>query len=118
MTTTPQVAVERLIERLKRRIAFQRKHGGNLYYAKVDADDDAELVTAIESLSSQLAEARGALEATKNVIERGYDRVTHEGRGAAAKCQHGQFHFQDCIGCYDEALIAALTLPPEPRHNT
>lgn len=48
---------------------------------------------------------QGKLEAVERVISTGYpDRKLKHGE----TCSHGSFGFQDCIGCYDEALLAAL----------
>jgi capsule polysaccharide export protein KpsE/RkpR len=50
----------------------------------------------IEKLEERIA-------AVRQVIEQGYSGV-----GKTDKCQHDKFGFEECIACYDEALLAAL----------
>lgn len=50
------------------------------------------------------------INAARRVIEQGYPRLM-EKVGGQEKCPHGRFYHEDCIGCYDEALIAALDGP-------
>ena len=50
------------------------------------------------------------------VIESGGSRIgAHRDINQQVLCEHGLYDFQDCIGCYDECLMAALdnrTPPP------
>lgn len=58
-----------------------------------DLDKDAEI-----------ARLTGRIAATVNVIEQGYPGV-----GKNDKCPHDKHGFEDCMQCYDTALLAALT---------
>lgn len=55
-----------------------------------------------------LAEARRALDAVRKVIEEGYTAELVD-----RKCQHDRWSHEDCVACYDEALLAALRHPEQ-----
>lgn len=67
-------------------------------------------LSAAATLQSQASLIQGV----RNVIERGGFRLVGGAQVAdgmlvhGQKCDHGRFGFEDCIGCYDEALLAAL----------
>ena len=64
---------------------------------------DAELDIASNEIHRLEAEVAALREGITKLIEEGYDPVPK-----AEQCSHGQYGYQDCIGCYDEALEALL----------
>lgn len=76
-------------------------------------NDLVQMGMARDDAVAKLAEARGALEATKAVIEGGGGRIGLAKKGLRIVCVHGVPELEDCIGCYDEALLAALDLTAE-----
>ena len=61
---------------------------------------------------AQLQQRNALLEeGIKKIIEEGYPPIPK-----AEQCVHGQYGYQDCIGCVDDALEALLpTLPALPE---
>lgn len=62
-------------------------------------DKDSE-----RALRAEIAHLKERLEATYKVIVYGYP-------GQPAKterCEHGRYGYEDCIECYDRALLAAI----------
>lgn len=72
--------------------------------------------SALRAIESALRSPGGEdprIAAVREVIERGGYRLVNgkpfTGEFAhGQKCDHDQFGFQDCIACYDDALLAAL----------
>lgn len=59
----------------------------------------------LDEAAAEITRLNAVIAATRKVIEQGYP-------GQPAKteqCPHGKFGFEDCITCYDEALLAALS---------
>ena len=54
----------------------------------------------IAELEAELTTLRNGL---RKLIAEGYDPIPK-----AEQCSHGQYGYQDCIGCYDDALQALL----------
>lgn len=79
-------------------------------FAHPTIDEAADTITR---LSRELAAARGAIERTRNVIAFGYPRDGINPLRNGDTCSHGRLGHEDCIGCYDEALLAAMDGPPK-----
>jgi len=62
-----------------------------------------EAADRITDLQTRLERYETALERVRAVVENGYPDI-----GKTAKCPHDRFGFEDCIACYDEALLKAL----------
>jgi hypothetical protein len=65
-------------------------------------DVPANLLAAMPD-SGRIEKLEERIAAVRQVIEQGYSGV-----GKTDKCQHDKFGFEECIACYDEALLAAL----------
>ena len=59
--------------------------------------------TQLEAMQAEIDQRDKRLQAVRDVIEGGYVGVAK-----VDQCQHGRFGFEDCVACYDEALLAAL----------
>ena len=71
---------------------------------------EIEVLRAERDEARALAERlREALGRVQHVIDNGYPTPGNK----VDQCQHGKFGWEDCIACYDEALLAALTHPME-----
>jgi hypothetical protein len=55
----------------------------------------------IEALLSRVDKLEERVRVVQEVIENGYPKPGRE-------CPHGRFYYEDCISCYDEALLGAL----------
>lgn len=65
---------------------------------------------AIAEMKARVFELEARLAAVRSVIEGGYpDQPT----GVRDQCPHGRFSWEDCIVCYDDALLAALKGSPD-----
>jgi hypothetical protein len=84
--------IEKLIRELERRAKLT---SAPIYPYQVRLDE-----MAAEALTTMQAR----LERVRSIVENGYP-------GQPAKidqCKHGRFGYEDCIACYDEALLEAL----------
>ena len=71
--------------------------------------DTVEAIAALVADATAIERERCAT-AFEQVIAGGYDQETEQ-------CQHGRYRFEDCIACYDEALLsvtAAIRKGPTP----
>jgi len=82
-----------IVARLHGRARFNRDHA---------AIKDAEIQ---EQAALQIERLRGQIAAVRSVIQRGYP---DKGLRRDQRCEHERFGFEDCMGCYDEALLTAL----------
>lgn len=71
--------------------------------SEMDAEAFTDAKTALSRLTRDVAELQTRIIATHGVIESGY-----RGIDKADKCAHDRYGFEDCIACYDEALMNAL----------
>ena len=105
MTTEPSTPREdgELVERLRDSVTLEYSRA----ISERDKIDETtlgdEAATRIEQLLQDRERIEARLAAVRHVIESGY-----RGVDKADKCSHGRYGFEDCIACYDEALIAAL----------
>lgn len=60
----------------------------------------------IEQLEADKRALESRIAATIKVIEEGYP-----GTPKAEQCKHGHYGFEECIACYDEALLSAISNP-------
>lgn len=72
--------------------------------AEVLAYDDK-----IEALIKERDEARAAIERVRAVIEQGYPKPASK----HDVCEHDLFGSENCIACYDIALVQALSIGGE-----
>jgi hypothetical protein len=71
-----------------------------------------EAASELNRLRMENEGLQARLDAVQRVIETGYPST---GLKNNEKCEHGSFGFENCMGCYDEALLAALhPAPPVP----
>jgi hypothetical protein len=64
---------------------------------------EGQAAATLKAQASRIAELEGRVKAVRDCIERGYPTI-----GKTDKCQHDCFGFEDCVACYDEALLKAL----------
>jgi hypothetical protein len=100
MTDTPE---RELIERLNDEA--MRLQGRGIDRGCVDSSLAGNLAMeaadTIEALLSRVDKLEERVRAVQEVIENGYPKPER-------KCPHGRFYYEDCISCYDEALLDAL----------
>lgn len=60
-------------------------------------------------LAEKVSDLEARIAATKDVIGSGYPAIPDPAR--KGWCIHNMMFHEDCIGCYDEALLAALDPP-------
>lgn len=103
----PAIDSEGLVERLLAMGATPWFKGGSVDMITREAAD------TITRLSHEVEEAREAIERVRNVIAFGYPRDGINPLRNGDTCSHGRLGHEDCIGCYDEALLAAMDEPPK-----
>jgi hypothetical protein len=74
-------------------------------------EDDSLTADVLREAADALDEAarmRERVEAVRHVIQQGYQTPANK----LDQCEHGKFGWEDCISCYDVALLAALDAHP------
>lgn len=79
----------------------------------LDGMSKGETDMILRALSA--AKEQGRREAIAEVVARVMKVIESGYRGIDKndKCEHGRYGFEDCIACYDEAIIAALNGEPK-----
>ena len=77
---------------------------------KMDCQN-ASYVAGIEAESNKWLRVAQDLEKENEALVEGIKRIIEDGyppTPKAEQCSHGQYGYQDCIGCVDDALAALL----------
>lgn len=106
MKITVVPSLDRRLRRIAVECANMSSSGGYLY---LDAEEAVAIRAALRSPADvDLREAEALRERVMKVIHGGYKPIID--RHQQDQCIHGRLvETEDCIGCYDEALLEALS---------